>query len=82
MGNYRVKNPIPVMVKEGDGYVLRTVPKGTLLAIEETPLNLTRHVIVNWSGKNALMFARDLMTHAELASDDAPVEPFGAPGQS
>jgi len=75
MGNYRVINPIPVMVNEGGGYVARTIPKGAILSVEEMPLNLTRHVIVDWGGKNALMFARDLLTHAERASEDAPSAP-------
>jgi len=63
------------MVKEDGSYVSRTVPKGTILFVEETPLNLTRHVIVKWNGKNALMFARDLLSHAEPASEDASNAP-------
>jgi len=66
MGNYRITAPISVMVRQdGTHYVSHTLPKGTVISITEPPVNLTRHIVVQWDGKNALMFARDLLTHAE-----------------
>jgi len=81
MGSYRTKNPIPVMLKEDGTYVSRTVPKGVIISVEEMPLNLTQHIIVNWNGKNALMFARDLLTHAERAVDGEGNEKSSASGE-
>jgi len=80
MRNYRITNPIPVMIKEDGTYVSRTVPKGMIISVEEMPLNLTRHIIVTWNGINVLMFARDLLTHAERAADVGENEKSGAPG--
>ena len=78
MGHYRIKNPIPVMLKEVGTYVSRTLPKGVVVSVEEPPLNLSRHVIVNWNGKQALMFGRDLLTHAERAADVGGNDKSGA----
>jgi len=69
MGSYRVTAPISVMVKEnGTAYVLHTIPQGEIISVKEIPIDLNRYVIVNWDGKDALMFARELIIRAERTS--------------
>ena len=71
MRRYRVTDPIFVMLKENGSYIPSSLPKGAIIYLEEMPVDFNRHVIVNWNGKIALIFARDLLTHAERVSEDA-----------
>ena len=70
MKTYRVTDPISVMLKEENSYVPASLPKGAIVSVKEIPADFTQHVIVEWNGKNTLMFARELLTHAERASED------------
>jgi hypothetical protein len=72
MGNYRVTNPIPVMVREvaeGTAFVSSTVPKGAIISVEGAVIDLAKYIFVKWNGEDALMFAGDLLIHAERASE-------------
>jgi hypothetical protein len=67
MGNFRIIKPIPVMVKEADTFVSRTLPKGAMVSAGEMPVDPNRYVIVNWDGKDVLIIARELRIRAERA---------------
>jgi hypothetical protein len=67
MGIYRVTDPIPVMVREDGTFVSRTLTEGTLISVEETSIDLNRYVIVNWNGRDTLMYGRELLTRAVRA---------------
>ena len=69
MKTYRVTDPIYVMLKEEGSYVPRSLPKGAIVSLKEMPLDFNRHVIVDWNGKNTLLFARELLMNAERVSE-------------
>ena len=69
MKTYRVTDPITVMLKVESSYVPQSLPKGAIFSVSEMPTDFNRHVIVNWNGKNALMFARELLVSAERMSE-------------
>ncbi len=69
MKTYRITDPISVMLKEENSYVPCSLPKGAVISLEEMPTDFNRHVIVIWNGKNALMFARELLISAERVSE-------------
>jgi len=70
MKSYRITDPISVMLKEDNSYVPRSLPTGAIVFVEEMPTDFNRHVIVNWNGRNTLLFARELLTSAERVSED------------
>jgi hypothetical protein len=70
MKNYRVTDPIPVMVRDGGAYMSRTLPKGTIVSGDELPTDPNRCVSVNWNGKFALISARHLRLCAEPTSKE------------
>lgn len=65
MKSYRFTDPISVMLKEENSYVLSSLPRGAIVSLKETPPDFNRHVIVDWNGKNTLLFARELLVSAE-----------------
>jgi len=68
MKSYRITDPISVMLKEDNFYVPTSLPRGAIVSLKEMPTDFNRHVIVDWNGKNTLMFARELLMSAECVS--------------
>jgi len=70
MKNYRVTDPISVMLKEENSYVPGHLPKGAIVSLNKIPIDLNQHVIVDWNGRNTLMFAPELLLRAEPVSEN------------
>jgi hypothetical protein len=74
MKTYRVTEPISVMLKKENSYVPSHIPKGAIVSLKEIPIDLNRHVIVDWNGRSTLMFGPELLVRAEPVSEDEAVD--------